>query len=265
MNRVLIALFLLVGATAVWAQGGVKKRRPLPAEYGRVVINNYSQQAGIPPVVFDHWSHRSKYTCRLCHVDIGFSMAADATKIRAVDNISGIYCGTCHNGKMMMNRSIIFPACAKEYTREEYKTCVRCHQLERNISQEEKFASFAKSMPPEKFGNGINWEKAEREGHFKTIDYIEGLSVTRVKMKIPTDRTLKAKLEGMPNVLFSHTKHSIWGGCELCHPELFSIKKGRSVYSMDEIFEGKFCGACHNTVAFPLPDCRRCHTAPVEG
>ncbi|HIJ88243.1 MAG TPA: hypothetical protein HPP97_11285 [Desulfuromonadales bacterium] len=265
MNRVFVSLILLVGATVTWAQDGVIKRRLPPFEYGRVIINNYSQQAGLPPVVFDHWLHRSKYSCRLCHLDIGFSMVANSTKIRAVDNINGVFCATCHNGKMMMNGSIIFPACAKEYTREEYKVCVRCHQLEPNVTLGKKFTSFVKNMPVEKFGNGINWEKAEREGKFKAVDHIEGVSPTRPKMKVPNDMLLKANLEGMPKVIFSHTKHAAWGGCKLCHPGLFSINKGRSVYSMDEILEGKFCGACHKTVAFPLNDCRRCHAAPVEG
>jgi len=265
MNKVLLLLILLMEATVTWAQNGVIKRNQPPSEYGRVVINNHSRQAGMPPVVFDHWSHRNKYTCRLCHLEIGFSMAANATKIRAVDNINGIFCGTCHNGKMMMNGNIIFPACTKVYSSEEYKVCVQCHQLEPNTSQEKKFTSFAKSMPSEKFGNGINWEKAESEGRFKTIDNIVGVTAPRTKMKVLNDMIIKSKLEGMPNVLFSHRKHVDWGGCKLCHPGLFSINKGHSVYSMDGIFEGKSCGACHNSVAFPLTDCRRCHTEPVGG
>src|SRR5512137_1062661 len=98
MKKYLVVLVLLVGASLAWAQGGVKKKKPLPSEYGRMIISNFSQQSGMPPVVFDHWVHRSMFTCRLCHVDIGFAMSAGATKIRAADNMNGIYCGTCHNG-----------------------------------------------------------------------------------------------------------------------------------------------------------------------
>jgi c(7)-type cytochrome triheme protein len=262
MRKFLVVLFLFVGATLAWAQGGVKKKKPLPAEYGRVTIGNFSRQAGMPPVVFDHWVHRSKFTCRLCHVDIGFAMSAGATKIRALDNINGIYCGTCHNGKTETG-SLVFSACAKEYTREEYKGCVRCHQLEASAALNEKFTSFLEMMPSEKFGNSINWEKAEREGKIKLTDYIEGVSTTRAKMKIQHDTILKGKLEGMPDILFSHTKHAVWNGCELCHPDIFGIRKGGTKYTMGEIFEGKYCGACHSFVAFPLTDCRRCHSKPV--
>ena len=35
-----------------------------------------SEKAGLAPVVFEHWLHRAKYTCRLCHVDVGFAMKA---------------------------------------------------------------------------------------------------------------------------------------------------------------------------------------------
>jgi c(7)-type cytochrome triheme protein len=69
----------------------------------------------------------------------------------------------------------------------------------------------------------------------------------------------------MPDIIFSHAKHTVWNGCELCHPEIFvGVKKGATKYSMVEIFEGKYCGACHVTVAFPLIDCGRCHTRPVQ-
>ncbi|RME69400.1 MAG: hypothetical protein D6778_00550, partial [Nitrospirae bacterium] len=54
-----------------------------------------------------------------------------------------------------------------------------------------------------------------------------------------------------------------WNGCELCHPDIFGVKKGATHYSMQDIFNGKFCGACHGKVAFALYDCRLCHTKDV--
>ena len=35
-------------------------------------------------------------------------------------------------------------------------------------------------------------------------------------------------------------------------------------FSMVENFEGKFCGACHGSVAFPNQDCGLCHAKPVR-
>ena len=47
---ILTGLLVLVISVA-FAQTGVKKRRPLPFEYGRVVINNYSEKSNLAPVV----------------------------------------------------------------------------------------------------------------------------------------------------------------------------------------------------------------------
>lgn len=266
MKRFAFILFLLAGAGLAWAQGGVKQKRPLPSDYGRVTLNNFSSKAGMAPVVFDHWVHRKVYTCRLCHVDVGFAMAAGETKIHAADNMAGHYCGTCHNGMTSETGRPVFESCAKEYSRDDYKRCVRCHVLEPAAQKSEEFQKFVSSLPKEMFGNGINWEKAEKDGKIKAVDYLEGISIPRKKMKVPQDFDLSTKVDGMPDIVFSHSKHTVWNGCELCHPEIFvSVKKGSMKYSMNEIFEGKYCGVCHGKVAFPMIDCQRCHSKPVGG
>jgi len=123
-------LIVLVCSGITLAQTGTKKKRPLDFDYGKVVLNNYSEKAGLAPVVFDHWLHRAKFTCRLCHVDIGFAMKAGATGIKAADNMGGYYCGACHNGKMMDGgNKKMFEACSKKFTAEEGKRCDRCHSL----------------------------------------------------------------------------------------------------------------------------------------
>jgi hypothetical protein len=50
------------------------------AEYGDVVINNYSDGAGMRPVVFPHWFHRARFRCKVCHADLGFKFKAVATR-----------------------------------------------------------------------------------------------------------------------------------------------------------------------------------------
>ena len=87
----------------------------------------------------------------------------------------------------------------------------------------------------------------------------------RKSLPLEKDFALDAKLESMPAIIFSHKKHTVWNGCELCHPEIFlGVKKGSTKYSMEEIFEGRYCGVCHTNVAFPLLDCQRCHARPVQ-
>jgi c(7)-type cytochrome triheme protein len=260
-----LLLFILVCAGVVLAQDGTKKRRPLPFEYGRVIINNYSEKAGIAPVVFEHWLHRSKFTCRLCHVDVAFAMKADGTDITASDNMKGYYCGTCHNDKMVFDDKTVFAACSTRAAPADFRRCERCHSYKKNIKMENDFSKLAQRLPRERFGNGINWEKAESDGLIRPVDFLEGVSIKRPDLTVQKDFTLSTKVEGMPNIIFSHKKHTAWNGCELCHPDIFiGVKKGLTKYSMVDIFQGKYCGVCHISVAFPLYDCQRCHTEKVQ-
>lgn len=263
-RSILILAFALIAFGVAFADVGVKKRRPLPYEYGRIVIDNYSAANYLPPVVFDHWIHRAIYTCRVCHVDVGFAMRAGATDIKAADNMSGYYCGACHNGKLKYNGKPIFEACAKNDPNATPQKCDKCHFFGKTVKLDYDFGAFTAKFPKERLGNGIDWEKAEESGAIKLIDQIEGLSIKRQPLKIQQDFKLDTKVDGMPNIVFSHKKHTVWNGCEVCHPEIFvGVKKGRTLYTMPELFEGKFCGVCHGRVAFPLQDCQRCHSNPV--
>ena len=100
---------------------------PPPEFYGKVILDNFSRKSGVDPVVFDHWLHRAKFTCRLCHIDVGFAMEAGATMVTAADNMSGYYCGACHDGKKMIEDNVVFDSCTVGDTEEERKRCGRCH------------------------------------------------------------------------------------------------------------------------------------------
>lgn len=267
MKRLFLCLTLtvIVFTGIALAQGGVKKKRVPVFEYGNVTLNNFSAKAGLAPVVFQHWSHRAKYTCRVCHVDIGFAMRGGETRIKAADNIKGFYCGTCHNGSMPFKEGKVFEACAKLSPGADQKRCRRCHFEGDEAEREHDFEKFAENLPKERFGNGIDWEKAEDERLIKPVDFVKGISAKRPNLPVQKDFALGAKVEGMPEIIFSHKKHTVWNGCELCHPEIFfGVRKGSNRYSMVEIFEGKYCGVCHDKVAFPQMSCQRCHTKPVS-
>jgi c(7)-type cytochrome triheme protein len=70
------------------------------AEYGDVVINNYSDAAGMRPAIFPHWFHRVRFRCKVCHADLGFKFKAGGNDINMVKIIDGQYCGACHNGEL---------------------------------------------------------------------------------------------------------------------------------------------------------------------
>lgn len=73
---------------------------PAAAEYGDVVINNYSDAAGMRPVVFPHWFHRVRFRCKVCHADLGFEFKAGGNQINMLKIIDGQFCGSCHNGEL---------------------------------------------------------------------------------------------------------------------------------------------------------------------
>ena len=70
------------------------------AEYGDIVINNYSEEAGMRPVIFPHWFHRIRFRCKVCHADLGFKFEAGGNEISMLKIIDGEYCGACHNGEV---------------------------------------------------------------------------------------------------------------------------------------------------------------------
>jgi c(7)-type cytochrome triheme protein len=74
--------------------------RTSSAEYGDVVINNYSDEAGMRPVVFPHWFHRVRFRCKVCHADLGFEFKAGGNEINMLKIIDGEFCGACHDGEV---------------------------------------------------------------------------------------------------------------------------------------------------------------------
>jgi c(7)-type cytochrome triheme protein len=73
--------------------------------------------------------------------------------------------------------------------------------------------------------------------------------------------------EPVKAVLFSHTSHVETLGlpCDMCHTEIFGMAglsaQANDDFTMEGLYEGKYCGACHNgTMAFASDtQCARCH------
>ena len=95
-TRLSTLTFVLLAAAAVIAINSLPERAE--AEYGDVVINEYSDDAGMRPVVFPHWFHRIRFRCKVCHGDLGFAFKAGGNEIDMVKIIDGQYCGACHDG-----------------------------------------------------------------------------------------------------------------------------------------------------------------------
>lgn len=73
---------------------------PAFGEYGDVVLNQRSEREGVRPVVFSHWFHRIRYSCTVCHTELGFKMRAGANQLLMRDIANGQFCGACHNDQI---------------------------------------------------------------------------------------------------------------------------------------------------------------------
>jgi len=251
-----VALTLLLSIDAGWAidmadLGKVLKTMPANGpfwKYGNVVMKRRSKKAGMAPVVFPHWVHRARYTCRVCHMELEFSMRSGGTGITRKQYLAGNFCGACHDGKT-----------AFSVRDGDSPQCVRCH-LKDSTPLEKRFAAFAATMPSSSFGNGIDWLKAINTGQITPKNSILTSSVT---MELPEKLSGPLKLGSAyarSVVPFSHQDNFYERDCSNCHPDIFNIKKkGTEDFSMKYNIYGNFCGACHMRVAFPMDDCRRCH------
>jgi c(7)-type cytochrome triheme protein len=48
------------------------------------------------------------------------------------------------------------------------------------------------------------------------------------------------------DVIFPHSAHTEAFGCDACHPDLFKAERGANRATMEEMEQGKSCGACHD-------------------
>ena len=71
----------------------------------------------------------------------------------------------------------------------------------------------------------------------------------------------EVKKSPMPDVVYPHKQHTEWLDCSNCHPDVFIPKKGADQISMAAILLGQKCGVCHGKVAFPVTECKRCHSS----
>ncbi|MDA8100278.1 MAG: hypothetical protein M0042_11715 [Nitrospiraceae bacterium] len=216
---------------------------PPPSQYGNVVINRLTKKSTHPPVVFSHWYHRRWYTCRVCHFELNFALKTNATEITEEKNRKGEYCGACHNDRTAFGHT--------------EENCKKCHSG--NIKAfDEHFGELA-AFPKALYGDRINWSKALKKGLISPMQSIldEKFSAIGFEQSL----SLAPEWHGIrTQARFSHSKHVEWLDCADCHPDIFNIqKKGTKHMRMNEMVQGKFCGACHMTVAFPLQDCKRCH------
>lgn len=113
------------------------------------------------------------------------------------------------------------------------------------------------SLMPGKAGNYVDWVQTLGMGR---IDPRYNRNDPNAK-PIVIDLNIVREVKGsMPNVVYPHKQHTQWLDCSNCHPQIFIPQKGANQISMAAILMGEKCGVCHGKVAFPVAECRRCHS-----
>lgn len=113
----------------------------------------------------------------------------------------------------------------------------------------------AEAMLPKDDLDEVDWMEALRQGIIKPRAEIERpgnpqAAVFKWDFFFPgPDPSLDA--------YFPHSSHTQWLTCKSCHPAIFRTREIE--ITMDQVFEGEFCGICHGVVAFALDNCNRCH------
>ena len=117
------------------------------------------------------------------------------------------------------------------------------------------------ALPKSKSGNYVDWVKSLDE---KKIEPRYDRTDPDAK-PIVMDLNIVHEVKGsMPNVVYPHKQHTEWLDCSNCHPAIFVPQKGANNISMAAILLGEKCGVCHGKVAFPVSECRRCHSQPKK-
>ena len=117
------------------------------------------------------------------------------------------------------------------------------------------------TLPDSNSGNYVDWNAAVDAGEIAPRNSIGDSPVPPIVLDLNIVREVKGS---MPDVVYPHKQHTQWLDCSNCHPAIFIPQKGANQISMASILLGEKCGVCHGKVAFPVSECRRCHSRPKE-
>lgn len=122
--------------------------------------------------------------------------------------------------------------------------------------------SFA-ALPKSRSGNYVDWNRAIDDMLIAPRSDIRNADMNAIVLDLNIVRQVKGS---MPDVVYPHKQHTQWLDCSNCHPAIFIPMKGANQISMASILMGEKCGVCHGKVAFPVSECRRCHSKakPVD-
>ena len=117
------------------------------------------------------------------------------------------------------------------------------------------------TLPKSKSGNYVQWNEAIEANAIVPRNNLGEQTMPPIVLDLNIVREVKGS---MPDVVYPHKQHTQWLDCANCHPAIFIPQKGANQISMASILLGEKCGVCHGKVAFPVSECRRCHSRPKQ-
>ena len=113
------------------------------------------------------------------------------------------------------------------------------------------------TLPKSQAGNHVDWVKALEVKALTPRWDRNDPAANAIVMDLNIVREVKGS---MPDVVYPHKQHTEWLDCSNCHPAIFVPQKGANQISMASVLLGQKCGVCHGKVAFPVSECRLCHS-----
>jgi c(7)-type cytochrome triheme protein len=201
-------------------------------------FDRFSQEkAGL----FSHEKHKKLgIHCNTCHI----------IKEHKESNVNKDACNSCHNLTTFSYSSAGMPASFSHQGHSKKFGCNECHPKLFLMKKGSTKLTMDEMYKGSSCGTCHNGKKA-----FASTDCAKCHSkMTSFKKEI------KYPSKTMSAVSFGHELHTAMFKCDDCHTKLFKYKKGGSGMKMDDLYQGKFCAACHNgQSAFSTTDCQRCH------
>lgn len=209
-------------------------------------------------VTYEHAAHTEWLSCDNCHPAIfPLERGAEPPTITMQDIVDGRYCGACHG-------TVAFGSCDRCHDDAPAQADWRPSEAPRTPIETVRNWTEAERLLPVT-GGQPNWVRALAEG---VIDPRAGIDPeTPHQQVLPFD--VEMVPEAMPafSAVFAHEPHTAVLTCANCHPGIFAMRAGSNDISMEKIYAGEYCGACHGKVAFEVnTGCGRCHAAlaPAE-
>ena len=111
-------------------------------------------------------------------------------------------------------------------------------------------------LAPDTAGNQVRWVEALEKAQIQPRSTV----FMRTEPQLLDQDIVFPRTGDQPAVRFPHRAHTLWLDCSNCHDQLFKARAGGNKLSMLAMLQGEQCGLCHGAVAFPLTECRRCHS-----